>query len=114
MTRLVDTNKGISFIQSDTEAIIQREKTHQHRSQNKAQMRWKQATSHAIKAVRSKRHYQDTMAIAQKEHMSDVDTFDGDKMMRGGKAGGVQEEGDDDLLVIHPVIDGRMKDVGRA
>jgi 5'-nucleotidase len=113
MARLVDSGiKQTAFIQSDTEAIIQREKTRQHKLESSARMRWKKAAELAINHVRSKRHYQDNMAISRHEHMSGVDSFDGEKM-RGGKSSGGTDARDEDLLVIHPVVDGRLKDVGR-
>jgi len=112
MARLVDFGtKRNAFIQSDTEAIIQREKTRQHKLESSARMRWKKAADLAIKHVRSKRHYQDNMAVARHEHMSGVDSFDGEKM-RGGKSSGNADAMDEDLLVIHPIVDGRLKDVG--
>lgn len=117
MSRIADkeynTNQG-PFMQSDTEVIIQREKTRQHKIESRAHMNWKHAAHLAIKSIRSKRHYQDHMAVAHKEHMSDVDCFDGGKM-RGGETdktpSDVEEKGD--LLVIHPGVDGRFKDIGR-
>lgn len=113
MARLADTDvKQHSFIQSDTEAIVQREKTRQHKVESRAHAHWKKAAALAIKHVRSKKHYQDNMAIAHNEHMSDVDSFDGEKM-RDGKSRSTDETEDNDLLVIHPVVDGRFKDVGR-
>lgn len=96
--------------------------------QHPGKMHWKLAASLVIKSIRSKRHYQETLSVAQVEHMSDVDCFDGEKMRRkwgAPKAKGAKEEKDqdetssrvtdeDDLLLIHPVMDGRFKDVGRA
>jgi hypothetical protein len=89
-------------------------------------MHWKLAASLVIKSIRSKRHYQDTLSVSQVEHMGDVDCFDGGKIIREWGAPQAQEgkeEKDqsengsgkdaDDLLVIHPVVDGRMKDIGR-
>lgn len=47
--------------------------------------------------------------------MSDVDCYDGKQVRRGhgnGK-GGHEKTCTEDLLVIHPVVDGRLKDVAR-
>jgi len=101
-----------AFIQSGTEAIIQREKTRQHKLESRAQIHWKKAASLAIKHARSKRHYQDNIAVARNEHMSEVDVFDGQKMREGKASGNEVIENDADLLVIHPVVDGRLKDIG--
>jgi 5'-nucleotidase len=112
MSHFVDTNKGAAFIQPDTEAIVQREQTRQHKLASRAKMEWKQAASLAIRHIRSKRHYQDNISVANSEHMSNVDVFDGSKM-RCGKTEGGEGEVDEDLLQIHPVVDGRFKDIGR-
>jgi hypothetical protein len=45
-------------------------------------MHWKLAASLVIKSIRSKRHYQENLSVAQVEHMSEVDCFDGEKMRR--------------------------------
>ena len=93
-------------------------------------MHWKLAASLVIKSIRSKRHYQENLSVAQVEHMSGVDCFDGEKMRREWGSHRVkeakakeetnQEEAstcttdEKDLLHIHPVLDGRFKDIGRA
>jgi len=91
-------------------------------------MHWKLAASLVIKSIRSKRHYQENLSVAQVEHMSEVDCFDGAKMRREwgtpqakeGKEGKSQREtgsrttDEEDLLHIHPVLDGRFKDIARA
>ena len=89
-------------------------------------MHWKLAASLVIKSIRSKRHYQETLSVAQVEHMSDVDCFDGEKMRKEwgsqtqeAKEGKGQNENssrsadEEDLLQIHPVLDGRLEDIGR-
>jgi hypothetical protein len=43
--------------------------------------------------------------------MSNVDCFDGQSARSG--APGQVELGDEDLLVVHPVVDGRLKNIGR-
>ena len=114
-----------TFRQAGTENIIQRERKRSQRLGN-AKVHWKLAASLAIKSIRSKRHYQDTLSVAQVEHMSDVDCFDGANIRREWGAPQAQERKEekgqdekssdkhvDDLLVIHPVLDGRLKDIGR-
>ena len=117
-----------TFMQSGTEMIIQRERKRSQRLQNQGKIHWKLAASLVIKSIRSKRHYQETLSVANGEHMSDVDCFDGDKMRKewgapqpqGAKGGKGQDEesprskDDDDLLNIHAVLDGRLNDIGRA
>ena len=107
--------------------IIQRETKRSQRLENQGKMHWKLAASLVIKSIRSKRHYQETLSVAQVEHMTDVDCFDGEKMRREWGAPQAQEakegKGQDeksshkdgeDLLRIHPVLDGRFNDIGRA
>ena len=91
-------------------------------------MHWKLAASLVIKSIRSKRHYQENLSIAQVEHMSEVDCFDGEKMRNEWGAHQIKEAGEGksqdetssrttdekDLLHIHPILDGRFKDVARA
>ena len=61
------------------------------------------------------------MSIVQNEHMSGVDCINGEKMRGGFKETGAEgqqgqnsgSQDDEDLLQIHPVVDGRFKNVGR-
>ncbi|KAF9642736.1 5'-nucleotidase [Thelephora ganbajun] len=129
MSRLERDNvPSQAFMQADTEAIVQREKRRSQRLQNPGKMHWKLATSLVIKSIRSKRHYQENLSITHVEHMSDVDCFDGEKMRRRWGATQAEEMKEEkvpnevgsrtadegDLLHIHPVLDGRFKDVGRT
>ena len=66
--------------------------------------------------LRSSVHYRDHFNITAREHMSGVDCYDGKKVRQG--RGGNGKDGDEktckeDLLLIHPVVDGRFKDVAR-
>ena len=115
-------------MQADTELIVQRERKRSQRMQNQGKMHWKLATSLVIKSIRSKGHYQANLSVTQVEHMSEVDCFDGETMRNKWGASrpgdGKEEKGqggtnyrmtdEEDLLQIHPVLDGRFKDVGRA
>ena len=79
--------------------------------------RWKHVARLALRWSRS--HYRDHLRVTEKEHMSGVDCFDG-STVRSRKAHG---DGDDlketldvseeDIITIHPFIDGRFKDEGR-
>jgi len=68
----------------------------------------------------SRAHYRDHIHVTQREHMSGVDTFDG----KGVRTGAIRktwettnqdedEDNEEDLPVIHPIVDGRLKDEGR-
>lgn len=117
-----------TFMGAGTEMIIQRERKRSQRLQNPEKMHWKLAASRVIKSIRSKRHYQETLSVAQLEHMGDVDFFDGEKMRKewgapqaqeakegkGQDEKGSRSKDEDDLLHIHPVLDGRLHDIGRA
>lgn len=123
MSRLARENAlSQGFMQAGTEAIVQRERRRSQRLQHPGKMHWKLAASLVIKSIRSKRHYQESLSIPQVEHMSEVDCFDGEKMRKEwgaphaeeGRGGRSHTTDEDDLLQIHPILDGRFKDVGRA
>jgi len=56
----------------------------------------------------------EALRIAGREHMASIDHFDGAEARRGrpSQLGGAKK-GLTDLLVIAPVVDGRMRDLGR-
>lgn len=56
----------------------------------------------------------DAHRIAQCEHMADIDRFDGAKARRGDACKATNSKGTMDLFVVSPVIDGRLKDLGRV
>ena len=93
---------------------------------------WRRVAGIALRWSRG--HYRDHMRISGREHMSEVDCFDGEKMRKGRfgrdqakkvEEGAMDKEGKDgeenaeltgseeDLATIHPVVDGRLKDEGR-
>lgn len=129
MSRLAKENAlSQTFMQANTEAIVERERRRSQRSEHPGKMHWKLAASLVIKSMRSKKHYQENLSVPQVEHMSEVDCFDGEKMRRewgASRAKAAEKEqsqdeksphlaDEDDLLQIHPVLDGRFKDIGRA
>ena len=90
--------------------------------------RWKHAARRALRWSRA--HYRDNIHITGREHMSPVDHFDGSslrkqqaKAMEDAKREAQEKEKEDakrkekedeeDLAVIHPIVDGRLKDEGR-
>ena len=89
---------------------------------------WKRVAGAALRWSRG--HYRDNLRISGREHMSDVDCFDGAKMRKGrfereeGKVHDKVKEGkgeddveltglEEDLVTIFPMVDGRLKDEGR-
>ena len=89
---------------------------------------WKRAAGAALRWSRG--HYRDNLRISGREHMSDVDCFDGAKVRKGRfereekvwdprKDQRKREEDveltglEEDLVTIFPVVDGRLKDEGR-
>ena len=139
----IKAEEDIQHLQPSTLRLIKREKMHQEklarRSTSKSRTppgaphrdksvpgiagRWRQALSSALRWPRT--HYREHIRVAGREHMSDVDCFNGqamrnsDSMMQGlnesaGRSGGAERGREtDDLVVIHPVLDGRLKDEGR-
>ena len=103
-----------SHLDTSTPAIIAREVARRGREatiSNTAVNQFKQAARRALRWSRSKTRHQDYLNVAEREHMSNVDCFDG-QAARSGEAGNV-ETGDEDLLTIHPIVDGRLKNIGR-
>lgn len=103
----------------DTKAVIMKERQWRekhstpNKSMSKGVQRWQHAAIVAL-VSRSYAHYKDQVSVSAREHMSEVDCFDGGKA-RKGSIGGVKEVNEnEDLITIHPVIDGRLKDEGRS
>jgi 5'-nucleotidase len=100
-------------LRSDTWATISREKAREKTPiESSVADRWKHAASIALHWSRSKAHYQDHLTVTAREDMSAVDCFDDQKTRSGGVTDRV-DNGDEDLLVISPTVDGRLKDEGR-
>ena len=53
------------------------------------------------------------MAICTSEDMTIVDAFDGHNIRKGRSCNKVSLETNPDLLIVSPVIDGRLNDEGR-
>jgi len=58
-------------------------------------------------------NYRDHIAICTSEDMITVDAFDGHNIRKGRSCNKVSPDGNPDLLVVSPAIDGRLKDEGR-
>ncbi|KAL0071665.1 hypothetical protein AAF712_001522 [Marasmius tenuissimus] len=118
MSKIVDQSHT-SHLQESTRTAINREKArnereNRHRGSAAAQ-KWKHAANLALRWARSRTHYQEQFQVCTSEHMSDVDPFDGKSVRVGGASSKEtgSSDGDDDLLVIEPEVDGRLKDEGR-
>ncbi|KAI6116926.1 Metallo-dependent phosphatase-like protein [Pisolithus croceorrhizus] len=118
MTRLSHQTMGLNLLHDDTPSIIAREVDHQKRHaggrKTKTTDRWQSAMA-AVRCLIPKTHYLDHINVSAREHMSGVDCFDGGTVRRG-RGAAVQVGSSDfhqDLPVIHPAVDGRLKDEGR-
>ncbi|CCM02861.1 uncharacterized protein FIBRA_04973 [Fibroporia radiculosa] len=120
--------KDMDTLHPDTQHLISREKARQerygrrpkpqpHHSSTSLNSKLRHAAKVALRWTRG--HYRDHISVTGREHMSEVDQFDGRTLRRGtiieaksdGPTGNVKEE--EDLIEIHPVVDGRLKDEGR-
>ncbi|KAH7927752.1 Metallo-dependent phosphatase [Leucogyrophana mollusca] len=100
------SNKNIHHLHCDTADIVSREVIVH---------KWQRAAGGILQRLRSRAHYRDRINIAANEHMSDVDCFSGDQARQGRKTNEEKgDERDEYLPVIHPVIDNRLRDGGRA
>lgn len=81
--------------------------------------RWKHAARRALRWSRA--HYRDNIQITGREHMSPVDHFDGSSLRKqraeatedAKKETKEKQDEEQDLAVIQPIVDGRLKDEGR-
>jgi hypothetical protein len=93
---------------------IRRLKDDANSPQSSGIRQWKHAADLARSWSRSHSHYQDQLDVCVVEHMSLVDSFDG-RSARMGRDGGMRQHiEDEDLPIINPGIDGRLKDEGRV
>ncbi|KAF8556890.1 Metallo-dependent phosphatase [Imleria badia] len=123
MVRLHEKKHGTDHLHSETADVVRREIEHRkrhackHHFWPKFAQKWQHAAVNALHKLRSRAHYQDHFNVTAREHMSGVDCYDGKKVRRGdggnGK-NGPEKTYKEDLLVIHPVVDGRLKDVARS
>jgi len=114
MIRLKDHSQ---LIQSRTKAAISQEQSRRNKVQEQlkesiaAKKHWERAINIVI--YRTKSHYRDQLAVCSAEHMSSVDAYDGNSARKGQENIYRPQEGDEDLLVISPMIDNRLKDEAR-
>ncbi|KAF9234769.1 Metallo-dependent phosphatase-like protein [Melanogaster broomeanus] len=112
IVRLRDEKKETEHLHMDTDDIVKREIDHRkrHAVPNVAQ-KWQHAGANILQKLRSRAHYMGHINVTEREHMSGVDCFNGKKVRHGEN--GHEDSHSDDLPVIHPVVDGRFKDVAR-
>ncbi|KAI0256509.1 Metallo-dependent phosphatase [Lactifluus subvellereus] len=115
VTRLARFNKSRDHLHEDTHRVVQNERSRLKRdsSRSVAVERWQKAASSVIRYTRSRRHFRDHIHITSKEHMSGVDCFDGAKQRVGealDESDALGERPNEDLLIVHPWVDGRLKD----
>jgi 5'-nucleotidase len=78
-----------------------------------AMERWQKAAASVLHSSRSRRHFRDRIHITSKEHMTVVDCFDGARQRAGepqGESNAIKNPSEEDLLVVYPSVDGRLKD----
>jgi 5'-nucleotidase len=87
---------------------------------SKAKQRWLKAAEMVVNFERQRApsghsidEIGDALRIAQQEHMTDIDRFDGAGARCGNPSGLVPSKGEVELVVVKPIVDGRLKDVGR-
>lgn len=120
VNRLARMNESQEHIDPDTHRIIAQERTRQSRiktHQLHIAEQWKRAASLAIRWSRSKQHYQDHIGVTSKEHMSGVDCFDGAKLRVGKQQdedGETKAPAEEDMITVHPVVDGRLRNEARS
>ncbi|QRV89758.1 nucleotide phosphoesterase protein YfkN [Ceratobasidium sp. AG-Ba] len=85
---------------------------------SKAKQRWQKATEMIVNFERQRAptghtiaEIGDALRIAQHEHMTDIDKYDGGLARCGRPSTSVA--GKIDLVAVKPVVDGRLKDLGR-
>ncbi|KAF9036929.1 Metallo-dependent phosphatase [Hymenopellis radicata] len=116
MVRITDESKRNHLHHATKDAILREEASRRHHTQDihaKAISQWKHAMQLIHHRRRSRMHYQDDFKVSMREHMGSVDAFDGEHARTGKPAEDRDPHYDDDLLVISPAIDGRLKDEGR-
>jgi hypothetical protein len=91
------------------ETEFEKEKESQHDTAAKL---WRHATTLAIHRGRSTAHYQNHFKISVTEHMSEVDAFDGEHARKSLACNPAFGDETDNLLVVTPEVDGRLKDEG--
>jgi len=116
VARLARFDESQVHLHEETHKIVQNERSRivkaTSRLSNAAEY-WQKVASSALHWSRSRRRFSEHIHITSKEHMSGVDCFDGAKQRAGepqGEDDGSGNPSDEDLLVVHPWVDGRLRD----
>lgn len=109
-------NKMAGMVHHDASSIELQPNTMAAISRRKRQLvvqHWKHAARQALDwARRSRSHYQDQLSVCTTEHMTSVDAYNGEEVRRGQYDIRKNHRfSQDDLPVVSPEIDGRLKDV---
>ncbi|KAI9509971.1 Metallo-dependent phosphatase [Russula earlei] len=116
VTRLARSNESREHLDEETHRIIQGERSRleRHSSRHSAAVElWRKTACAALRSSRSRAHFRDRIQITSKEHMTRVDCFDGAKQRAGepqAESDALKRSSDEDLLVVQPSVDGRLKD----
>jgi len=118
--RLASADESQDHLHEGTHRIIQKERSRLKKKYGPSHAavveHWRKAVSSVSHGLRSRAHFRDCIHITSKEHMTGVDFFDGAKQRVGepqdgsDSTVGKSSESDEDLLVVHPSVDGRLKD----
>jgi len=112
--RLARFNESQDHLHGETHRVIESERSRLKRHTVAAE-HWRKLAS-VVHSSRSWKHFRDYIHITSREHMTVVDCFDGAKQRAGKRldeTGAVGELSDEDLLVVNPTIDGRLRDKAR-
>ncbi|THH05733.1 hypothetical protein EW145_g4582 [Phellinidium pouzarii] len=112
-------SKEPAHLHAETGKMLQHAKERAQRLGREASQRWRHALDEARAIIHSPARYRAPLSIASREHMTDVDCFDGERVRAGerhqmDRSKDAAEEEDHDLLVISPIADGRLKDAGQS
>ncbi|KAG5718664.1 Trifunctional nucleotide phosphoesterase protein YfkN [Termitomyces sp. T112] len=102
-----------------TEAAVSREtarrRTRKAHEESVVAEHWKRAAKLAVQwSRRSRLHYQDQLSICTTEHMSPVDAYDGQSIRREGQTRKRWTFNEEEMITVHPEIDGRLKDIAKT
>jgi 2',3'-cyclic-nucleotide 2'-phosphodiesterase (5'-nucleotidase family) len=116
VTRLARINESQVHLHEQTHKIIQNERSRLVKATSRlsaAAEHWQKVASSSLRWSRTRRRFSEHIHITSREHMSGVDCFDGAKQRAGepqGESDGLGKPSDEDLLVVHPWVDGRLRD----
>ena len=108
----------VTHLHAETQQMLlharHRQERLNHETAQRAREHWHQAINRIREIVHSPAFYRTPLSIARREHMGSTDCFDGDRVRAGKQQEPREDAEDEDLPVITPLADGRLKDVGRV